>query len=186
MPREVYDPKRPELEFYNKDKREHRTYRAQPKVKVSMFAKKRFMFLYGAFLTFFVIIFFMMRWGLLDNIPFFASLRRGQNIIEIKINDLDFYGEAVIPTIELKNINYTNDNKIDNLKVSFSLYKNKKLIFSGNNNFYNVSFPLEQRIGFKIQLDENHWDKSNRLEIILYLDNNSAFTNNINISRLKR
>ena len=186
MPREVYDPKRPELEFYNKDKREHRVYKPIPKVKVSPFARRKFMFLYGAFLTFFVIIFFMMKWGLLDNIPFFASLRRGNNPIEIKINNLDFYGDAVVPTIELKNINYTNDNKIYNLKVLFSLYKNKKLVFNGNNNFYNISFPNEQRIGFKIQFDKNHWNNANKLEIILNLDDNLIFTNNINISKLKK
>ena len=155
-------------------------------MKVSPFAKRRFMFLYGTFLTFFVIIFFMMKWGLLDNIPFFASLRRGNNPIEIKINNLDFYGDAVVPTIELKNINYTNDNKIYNLKVLFSLYKNKKLVFNGNNNFYNISFPNEQRIGFKIQFDKNHWNNANKLEIILNLDDNLIFTNNINISKLKK
>ena len=68
----------------------------------------------------------------------------------------------------------------------FSLYKNKKLVFKGNNNFYNISFPNEQRIGFKIQFDKNHWNNANKLEIILNLDDNLIFTNNINISKLKK
>lgn len=188
MPREVYDPKKPELEFHNNHNRERKFYKAPVKIKPSIFSKKSFMFLYGAFLTFFVIIFFMIRWGFLDNIPFFASLRVGNSPLEVKINNLDFYQseEFIVPTIEVKNLNYTNDININNLKVSFSLYKNKKLIFNGNDNFYNISFPAGQRIGFKIQLDKNYWDKSNKLEIVLNLDDNLIFTNNINISRLKK
>lgn len=187
MPREVYDPKKPEFEFHNN--RERKVYRTPiKKMKPNIFSKKSFMFLYGAFLTFFVIIFFMIRWGFLDNIPFFASLRVGNSPLEIKINNLDFYQseESVVPTIEVKNLNYTNDIIINNLKVSFSLYKNKKLIFNGKDNFYNISFPTEQRIGFRIQLDKNYWDKSNKLEIVLNLDDNLIFTNNIDIRKLKK
>jgi len=185
LPREVYDPKNPEHEFYNK--RERVVYREPPKVKPSMFSKKSFMLLYGAFLSFFVIMFFMVRNGFLDNIPFFASLRVGNSHVEVKINNIDFYQteETVIPTIELKNLKYTNGN-INNLKVNYSLYKNKKLVFNGNNNFYNISFPSGQRIGFKIQFDKNHWNNANKLEIVLNLDDNLIWTNNINISKLKK
>lgn len=183
--REIYDPKKPELEFYN-NKKEHRVYRPSSKVKPSIFSQRRFMLLYGAFLTLFVVMFFAIKRGGFDNIPFFKSLRRAQNIVEVKINNLDFYEEVAVSTIELKNINYTNDINIDNLKVNFSLYKNKKLIFKGSDNFYDVSFPPEQRIGFKIKFDKNYWNKSNRLEIILNLDENLTFTNNINISGLKK
>lgn len=186
MPREVYDPKKPELEFYNK--RERRVYREPPKVKPSIFSKKKFMFFYGAFLSFFVIIFFMIRSGFLDNIPFFAALRVGNNPLEVKINNIDFYQkeEAIIPTIEVKNLKYTNEINIKNLKVNYSLYKNKKLVFNGNDNFYNISFPSGQRIGFKIQFDKTHWNNANKLEIVLNLDDNLVWTNNINISRLKK
>lgn len=186
MPREVYDPKNPEHEFYNK--RERTVYREPPKVKPSMFSKKKFMFLYGAFLSFFMIMFFMVRNGLLDNIPFFAALRVGNIPLEIKINNIDFYKneEAIIPTIEVKNLKYSNNININNLKVNYSLYKNKKLVFKGNNNFYNISFPIGQRIGFKIQFEKIHWNNANRLEIILNLDDNLIWTNNINISKLKK
>ena len=185
MPREVYDPKNPEHEFYNK--RERTVYREPPKVKPSMFSKKSFMLLYGAFLSFFVIMFFMVRNGFLDNIPFFASLRVGNSYVEVKINNIDFYQteEFVIPTIELKNLKYTNGN-INNLKVNYSLYKNKKLVFNENDNFYNISFPSGQRIGFKIQFDKNNWNNANKLEIVLNLDDNLIWTNNINISKLKK
>ena len=189
MPREVYDPKNPEHEFYNK--RERTVYREPPKVKPSMFSKKSFMFLYGAFLTFFVIIFFMIKWGFFDNIPFFAALRVGSSPLEVKINNIDFYQteEAVIPTIEVKNLKYTNNINIKNMKVNYSLYKNNRnrnSIFSGNDNFYNISFPSGQRIGFKIQFDKNYWNNANRLEIVLNLDDNLIWTNNINISKLKK
>ena len=189
MPREVYDPKNPEHEFYNK--RERTVYREPPKVKPSIFSKKKFMFFYGAFLSFFVIIFFMIRWGFLDNIPFFAALRVGSSPLEVKINNIDFYQteEAVIPTIEVKNLKYTNNINIKNMKVNYSLYKNnrnKNSIFSGNDNFYNISFPSGQRIGFKIQFDKNYWNNANRLEIVLNLDDNLIWTNNINISKLKK
>ena len=185
MPREVYDPKNPEHEFYNK--RERTVYREPPKVKPSMFSKKSFMLLYGAFLSFFVIMFFMVRNGFLDSVPFFASLRVGNSHVEVKINNIDFYQteEIIIPTIELKNLKYTNGN-INNLKVNYSLYKNKKLVFNGNNNFYNISFPSGQRIGFKIQFDKNHWNNANKLEIVLNLDDNLIWTNNINISKFKK
>ncbi|MDO6993682.1 hypothetical protein Q5M87_06625 [Brachyspira innocens] len=182
MPREVYDPKKPELEFYNNRQPKP----PAPKREVSIFAKRWFMFLYGAFLTLLVIFFLLYKKGFFNDIPYFSALKT--NIpIEVKINNVEFYeDEAVVATIEVKNSNYTNSINIENLNASLSLYKNKKLIFTGNDSFYNIRFPLGQRIGFKMSFDKNYWKEANNLEVILYLDNNLITTNNIDIRRLKR
>ena len=47
MPREVYDPQKPELEFHANRKAKP----PAPKREVSIFARRWFMFLYGTFLT---------------------------------------------------------------------------------------------------------------------------------------
>ena len=71
MPREVYDPKKPELEFYNN--REIKP--PAPKREVSIFARRWFMFLYGTFLTLFVIAFLLYKKGVFNNIPYFRALK---------------------------------------------------------------------------------------------------------------
>ena len=182
MPREVYDPKKPELEFYNN--REIKP--PAPKREVSIFARRWFMFLYGTFLTLFVIAFLLYKKGVFNNIPYFRALKTS-TAVEVKINNIEFYGnEAVIATIELENYNYTNSINIGKLNAELSLYKNKKLIFTGNDSFYDIKFPLGQRIGFKMSFDKNYWKEANRLEVILSFDNNLTTTNNIDIRRLKK
>ncbi|WP_157153586.1 hypothetical protein [Brachyspira murdochii] len=182
MSREVYDPKKPELEFYNNRQVKPPT----PKREVSIFAKRWFMFLYGAFLTLLVVFFLLYKKGFFNDMPYFSALKTNKPI-EVKINNVEFYeNEAVLTTIEVQNSNYTNSINIENLTATLSLYKNKKLIFTGNDSFYDIRFPLGQRIGFKMSFDKNYWKEANNLEVILYLDNNLITTNNIDIRRLKR
>ncbi|WP_304333623.1 hypothetical protein [Brachyspira innocens] len=182
MPREVYDPKNRELEFYNK----RHTKPPAPKREVSIFARRWFMFLYGAFLTIVVIFFLLYKRGFFNDMPFFKALKSSIPI-EVKINNVEFYeDEVVVATIEVKNSNYINSINIENLNASLSLYKNKKLIFTGNDSFYKIRFPLGQRIGFKMSFDKNYWKEANNLEVILYLDDNLITTNNIDIRRLKK
>ena len=182
MPREVYDPKKPELEFHAN----RRTKPPAPKREVSLFARKWFMFLYGTFLTVAVVGILLYKRGFFNDLPIFASLR-ANSIIEVKINKVEFYDDgAIITTIEVENNNYTNSNRIGNLKAALSLYKNKRLIFSGNDSFYNVNFPLGQRIGFKMPFDKRYWLEANNLEIVLYIDTNLTTTHYINISKMKK
>lgn len=180
MPREVYDPKKPELQFYG-----NREIRPQPpKREISIFARKWFMFIYGGFLTIFVIGLFLYRNGYLNNLSFFKTFIQP---IEIKVNSVEFYDiGAIITTIELKNNNYTNSKSIEKLQAILSLYKNKNLIYKGKNNFYNIRFPLGQRIGFKTEFDKNYWLEANILQVVLYFDTNFSITNNINISEMKK
>ncbi|MEI0607392.1 hypothetical protein R4K48_10605 [Brachyspira pulli] len=182
MPREVYDPKKPELEFYNN----RETKPPAPKREVSIFAKKWFMFLYGTFLTLLVIALLLYKRGFFNNIPYFSALKTSVPI-EVKINNLEYYDdEAVLVTIEVENNNYTNSINVENLKASLSLYRNKKLIFTGDDSFYDVKFPLGQRIGFKMSFDQNYWHEANKLEVILNFDTNLTTTNNIDIRHLKK
>ena len=135
MAREVYDPKKPELEFYN-IKPPHTP--KMPKIprNPSIFSKRWFMLLYGSFLTIVVLFFFANRAGLLDKIEFF---RKFKSPITTKINNIDSSNnEFVVATIEVNNFNYTNSNTIEELNASILLYNNKKLIFTGNDKFYNV------------------------------------------------
>ncbi len=69
MAREVYDPKKPELEFYNV-KPPHTP--KMPKIPrtTNIFSRRWFMLLYGGFLTVVVVLFFANRAGLFDNIEF--------------------------------------------------------------------------------------------------------------------
>ena len=69
------------------------------------------------------------------------------------------------------------------MKAKVSLYRNRKLIFSGNDKFYNVMFPVGQRIGFKMEFDKNYWKSANRIEIVLNIDSNFTHTNLIRIRR---
>ncbi len=150
MPREVYDPKEKELEFYAKRKIKH----PAPRKEVSIFAKKWFMFLYGTFLTLVVIGLLLYKKGFFNNIPYFDIFKTKTNVI-VKINNIDFLNGAIITTIELENSSYTNSENIEILNASYSLYRNRKLIFSGQNSFYNIRFPLGQRIGFNLNFPNN-------------------------------
>lgn len=180
MAREVYDPKKPELEFYN-IKPPHTP--KMPKIprNPSIFSKRWFMLLYGSFLTIVVLFFFANRAGLLDKIEFF---RKFKSPITTKINNIDSKNpEVVVATIEVNNFNYTNSNTIEELKASVSLYNNKKLIFTGNDKFYNVMFPVGQRIGFRMPFDKNYWKEANRILIVLYIDDNCTHSNFVRIRR---
>ena len=180
MAREVYDPKKPELEFYNV-KPPHTP--KMPKIPrtSNVFSKRWFMLLYGGFLTIVVVLFFANRAGLFDNIEFFRKFRAP---ITSKINNIDSKNpEVVVATIEVNNFNYTNSNTIEELKASVSLYNNKKLIFTGNDKFYNVMFPVGQRIGFRMPFDKNYWKKANRMLIILDIDGNFTHSNFVRIRR---
>lgn len=179
MPREVYDPKEKELEFYYKKNIKP----PAPKREVSIFARRWFMFLYGTFITLIVVGLFLYKKGFFNNIAYFA---KKTNIVEVKINNIDFSDEYIITTIELENYNYTNSENILKLNSDYSLYRNKKLVYSGNNSFYNVRFPLKQRIGFNLKFDIDYWKKSNKLKIILQFDDNLIQTNEINITKLRR
>ncbi|WP_028330063.1 hypothetical protein [Brachyspira alvinipulli] len=182
MPREVYDPQKPELEFHANRKAKP----PAPKREVSIFARRWFMFLYGTFLTVAVIGILLYKRGFFNDLPIFAALRVN-TAIEVKINKVEFYDDgAIITTIEVENINYTNSGSIKNLKANLSLYKNKKLIFSGNDSFYNVNFPLGQRIGFQMPFDKRYWMEANNLQVVLYIDTNLTTTNYINISKMKK
>ena len=182
MPREVYDPQKPELEFHANRKAKP----PAPKREVSIFARSWFMFLYGTFLTVDVIGILLYKRGFFNDLPIFAALRVN-NAIEVKINKVEFYDDgAIITTIEVENINYTNSSSIKNLKANLSLYKNRKLIFSGNDSFYNVNFPLGQRIGFQMPFDKSYWMEANNLQVVLYVDTNLTTTNYINISKMKK
>ena len=163
MAREVYDPKKPELEFYNV-KPPHTP--KMPKIPrtTNIFSRRWFMLLYGGFLTVVVVLFFANRAGLFNNID-------SKN------------PEVVVATIEVNNFNYTNSNTIEELKASVSLYNNKKLIFTGNDKFYNVMFPVGQRIGFRMPFDKNYWKKANRMLIILDIDDNFTHSNFVRIRR---
>ena len=121
------------------------------------------------------------RAGLFDNIEFFRKFRAP---ITSKINNIDSKNpEVVVATIEVNNFNYTNSNTIEELKASVSLYNNKKLIFTGNDKFYNVMFPVGQRIGFRMPFDKNYWKKANRMLIILDIDDNFTHSNFVRIRR---
>lgn len=181
MPREVYDPKEKELEFYGK----RNIKPPAPKKEVSIFARRWFMFLYGAFLTVVVVGMLLYQRGFFNNIPYFDILKKPKPDIAVKINNVEFHSDAVTLTIELENSNYTNSNNIDILKASYSLYRNKKELFNGNNYFHNIRFPIEQRIGFNIKLDRNYWEKANKLELILQFDDNLVKTNSINTRKIK-
>ena len=182
MPREVYDPQKPELEFHANRKAKP----PAPKREVSIFARRWFMFLYGTFLTVAVIGILLYKRGFFNDLPIFVALRVN-NAIEVKINKVEFYDDgAIITTIEVENINYTNSSSIKNLKANLSLYKNRKLIFSGNDSFYNVNFPLGQRIGFQMPFDKRYWMEANNLQVVLYVDTNLTTTNYINISKMKK
>ncbi|MDA0035888.1 hypothetical protein OFR41_12315 [Brachyspira hyodysenteriae] len=180
MPREVYDPKQKELEFYAK--REVKP--PAPKREVSIFARRWFMFLYGTFLTLVVIGMLLYKKGFFNNIPLFEALKPKTDVI-VKINNAEFVNDAVITTIELENSNYTNSESIETLRSYFSLYKNRKLIFTGNRPFNNIRFPVGQRIGFNLSFDKNYWKEANKLEIILQFDNNLIKTNSINTRKIK-
>ncbi|WP_295162235.1 hypothetical protein [uncultured Brachyspira sp.] len=181
MSREVYDPKQKEHEFYADKKIKHNIVKRE----VSIFARRWFMFLYGTFLTIAVIGMLLYKRGFFNNLPYFDILKTKNDII-VKINNAEFIEDAVIITIELENSDYTNSNNIERLNASFSLYKNKKLLFSGNNSFYNIRFPLGQRIGFKTHFDRNYWRQADKLEMVLYFDDNLIKTNNIDIRKLKK
>lgn len=181
MPREVFDPKKPELEFYNN--REEKT--ALHKREVSIFARRWFMFLYGTFLTIIVIAFLMYKKGFFNNIPYFDMMKT-QKEVAVKINNVEFFDEAVITTIEVGNVNYTNSNNIRTLNACLSLFKRKKLIFNVEDTFYNIKFPLGQRIGFKMSFDKNYWIDADKLEIILSFDKDLTASNKIDIRKLKK
>ena len=81
MPREVYDPKEKELEFYGK--RDIKP--PAPKREVSIFARRWFMFLYGTFLTLAVVGMLLYKKGFFNNIPLFEALKPKTDVI-VKIN----------------------------------------------------------------------------------------------------
>ncbi|WP_300366225.1 hypothetical protein [Brachyspira sp.] len=181
MPREVYDPKEKELEYYAKRNIRH----SAPKREVTIFARRWFMFSYGAFLTIVVIGLLLYKKGFFNNIPYFDIFKTKTDVI-VKINNVDFLEESIITTIELENSNYTNSENILKLKANYSLYRNRKLIFSGNNSFYNIRFPLGQRIGFNLKFDKDYWKYANKLRVILQFDDNLIKTNEIDIRKLRR
>ena len=130
MPREVYDPKEKELEFYGK--RDIKP--PAPKREVSIFARRWFMFLYGTFLTLAVVGMLLYKKGFFNNIPLFEALKPKTDVI-VKINKAQSIDDVIITTIELENSNYTNSESVEVLRTSFSLYKYRKLIFSGDRSF---------------------------------------------------
>lgn len=180
MPREVYDPKEKELEFYGK--RDIKP--PAPKREVSIFARRWFMFLYGTFLTLAVVGMLLYKKGFFNNIPLFEALKPKTDVI-VKINKAQSIDDVIITTIELENSSYTNSESVEVLRTSFSLYKYRKLIFSGDRSFNNIRFPVGQRIGFELNFDKNYWKEANKLEIILRFDNNLVKTNSINTKKIK-
>lgn len=173
MPREIYDPKKPELEFYNK--RPPRVPKPIIKHKTSLFAKRWFVIVYGIFLTALFVYLLLLRFGIVDR-SFITKLLRSSNSIYVRINHFEIYNNSAIATFEVRNINYTNSSVIKILKTTTSIYNYKKERYRGNNDFYNVKFPSGQRIGFKVPFDYNTFQKSNRVKVVINLDDSLVYT----------
>lgn len=177
--REVYDPKNPELEFHNvRPPRVHK-----PARKKTIFATKGFMIGYGIFLTASVILISMYKNGSFKLNPFFNNLLSGNKTAEIKIQKIDYYDNTLDATIEIKNINYTNNYRVNTLKANVALYNNKNLIYKNEYVYDDVNFPKGERIGFKINLKKEDWAQSDRLSINLIFDDNINITNVIKIKK---
>ena len=175
MPREVYDPKNPELEFYNENP--PRSFKPAPRRPRSVMSSKWFMIIYGIFITLIVGGIFLYRYGLLPKIDFLSKYSKP---LLVKINEVEYVNENLMyATIEVKNINYTNSQMIKLLKVNWDLYYYRKHLESGYDSYTDIVFPKGQRIGFRIPIDYSHWKKSTKLKISLALDEEITILNSI-------
>ncbi len=175
MPREIYDPKNPELEFYNENP--PRVFKPAPRRPRSIMANRWFMVIYGLFITMIVAGIFLYRYGLL---PKFDFLSKYSKPLFVKIKEVEYINDNLMyATVEVRNVNYTNSQTIHSLKVNWDLYYYRKHLESGYDSYYNIIFPKGQRIGFKIPIDYSHWKKSTKLKIALTLDEENTIINNI-------
>lgn len=181
-PREVYDPKNPEPEFYNN----HPPRVPPPPRTKSIFATKSFIIGYGIFLTVVVISITIYTKGAFNTDSFINKIINRNKTVDVKINKIDYFDNEITSTIEVKNINYTNGYRINNFIAKVYLYEDKNLIYSNEYLYNDVLFPKNQRIGFRITFNKDIWTKSNRVLVNLILDDIINVTNIIVINNINK
>lgn len=182
MPNEVFDPKKPELEYYN-DKPEDHDYKLHEIIprRRSIFSSRRFMLIYGFFLVITVTLISVYQKGGLYNIPIIKNIIPDR-ALEIELGGVKYVDTVVTTGIKIKNVNYKNDF-IDTLITDTSLLSDGEVIASNSYIYNNIVFPSEQAIGVNVKFRNEDWTNADTILIKLYLDESYRTQRKIKIKK---
>jgi len=182
MPNEVFDPKKPELEYYN-DKPEDHDYtlhEIKPRMK-SIFASRRFMLVYGFFLVITVTTISVYQRGGLYNIPIIKHIIPDR-ALGVEVVSVKYVDSVVTTSIKIENVNYKKDF-INTLITDTSLLLDGEVIASNSYIYNNIVFPREQAIGVNIKFKNEDWTNADTVLIKLYLDKSYKTERKIKIKK---
>ncbi len=182
MPNEVFDPKKPNLKYYN-DKPENHDYELhelKPRMR-SIFSSRRFMLVYGLFLILVVTAITTYKKGTLHNIPIVKNIIPNR-ALEINFVDIKYSDSLVTGNIKIENITYKNDF-INTLIADSSLISDGKTIASNSYIYNNIVFPKDQIIGVSAKFRSEDWNNADSILIKLYLDEAYSIERKIKIKK---
>lgn len=182
MPNEVFDPKKPNLQYYNDKPEDHdyKLHEIRPRMR-SIFSSRRFMLIYSLFLLFTVTLISVYQKGGLYNIPIIKHIIPDR-ALEIKLESIKHADSVVTASIKIENVNYKN-NFINTLIADTSLLSGREVIASNSYIYNNIVFPSEQAIGVNIKFRNKDWNNADTVIIKLYLDKTYMTERKIKIQR---
>lgn len=193
MPREVFDPKNPEPEFYNANKpKSNITFSTSKKPRRKNILRSRaFIIGYGIFLIIVVSAITIYQKKGIGNTELSKAITKlvRRNIISIKINNLETYTDKIKTTIEIENKKYKAElDSIKELKTYTTLLSNDVVLSSNYNTYNNVMFRNRERVGYSLNFRKYLWDSSDTIDIKIIINDKDEFEKKINtrMIRLKK
>lgn len=180
MANETFDPKKPEIDYYNGKPEDH-DYELRERIprRKSIFASKKFIIAYGFFLLSILMIISVYQKGGLNNVPIIKNII-ANNTLNIELDNIKYRDSIVTSSIKVRNINYDIDF-IEMLIVNIELINDKEVLASNSYKYNNIVFPTNQTIGFNTKFKNEDWLNSKKMNITLYLDNIYKVEKSINI-----
>ncbi len=164
-PREIYDPKKPELEYYNDPNREKNF---KPRKRIyTIFSTKRFMFGYAIFLTVAVLSIYTFQNGGIGNVMILS--RFFGDGLKVQTTVVSQNSEQKYVFVLIKNMRYKSST-ISSLRSQVTFYNKDEVLISKEAQYNDVVFDDEQQIKFALEFDTQSIANADRYIVQTQID----------------